>query len=354
MSTPPPSAGSDRPATMLDVAARAGVSRQLVSMVMRGVAGPSEASRERVLAAAAELGFQVNTSARLLRQSRSRLIGVMFAARNSFESRLVERLVERAPRAGLGVVLSPSTATRDTNAVIAELRGHRVEALACYNPDPASEHLSRALGTMPVVWLGEPSPDPRASSVFSDDRHGLQLAVDHLVSLGHTAISYVGGRGQIVGPERAESYRLAMHRAGLADRITVIDASFDEESAATATRTLLASGDLPTAIIGCSDQAAIAIKTVLTAAGVRVPEDISVIGYDNSTVAALSFNALTSVHQDVETTVDEILATITEQLATPGTPPRRVATPATLVVRSSTGPARTHMPSSPTPQRTQS
>jgi len=326
--------------TMKDVALRAGVSRQLVSMVMRGVPGPSETSREKVLAAARDIGFAVNTSARLLRQSRSRLIGVMFAAGNAFESRFIERFLERAEAEGFGVVLAPITSTRSTEVVVNELLGHRVEALACFNPEPDSPALDRALGLVPVVWLGERRADARADEVRSDDGAGLRAAVDHLHELGHRRIAYVGGRGGAVGPDRAQAYRDAMTATGLADGIDVVESDFEEESAADAARTLLRRKALPSAVVCCSDQCAAAVRAVLREGGVAVPEQVSLVGYDDSAVASLSFNDLTSVRQDVDLTVEATLAAILRRLENPAAEPAADPTPATLVVRSSTGPAR--------------
>ncbi|MEZ0491856.1 LacI family DNA-binding transcriptional regulator [Kineococcus sp. TBRC 1896] len=326
--------------TMKDVALRAGVSRQLVSMVMRGVPGPSEASREKVLSAAQDLGFAVNTSARLLRQSRTRLIGVAFAAGNVFESRFVERFLERAEAEGFGVVLAPATSVRSTDVVVNELLGHRVEALACFNPAPGSPALDRALGLVPVVWLGERRADPRADEVRSDDGAGLLAAVEHLHGLGHRRITYVGGHGGAVGPDRAQAYRDAMTATGLTGEIDVVDSDFEEESAAQAARELLRRRVLPSAVVCCSDQCAAAVRAVLRDAGVAVPAQVSLVGYDDSPVAGLSFNDLTSVRQDVDLTVAATLGAIVRRLQNPTADPSADPTPATLVVRSSTGPAR--------------
>jgi DNA-binding LacI/PurR family transcriptional regulator len=263
---------------MSDVARRAGVSRQLVSLVLRHEAGPSAASREAVLEAVADLGFQANTSAQLLRQERTRLIWVMFEPRITFESRFVERLLERAARERLGVVLGPVTPVRTTDVVVTELLGHRVEALGCFNPDPSSAALRTAIARMPVIWLGERSVEPRVDAVHSDDVAGLLLLVEHLVGLGHRDIAYAGGLGGRVGPDRA---------------------------------------------------------------GVRVPEDVSVTGYDDSDIAALSYQDLTAVRQDADLSAAEALRAMTRRLEDPSAAPLDVATPATLTVRGSTGPART-------------
>ena len=326
---------------MRDVAERAGVSRQLVSMVMRGLPGPSEASQKIILEAAAALDFRPNASARLLRQKRTRLIGVMVLSSNPFEMRVVERLLEKAADLGFHVVVGPMSARRTTDVVISELLEQRVEAIACFNPDPASPALERALDTLPVAWLGERTDDRRADVVRTDDDEGLCLIVDHLVALGHREIAYAGGTSGTVGPDRAETYRRAMEAAGLSSCIDVLDVGFGEEDGATAARTLLARDHLPTAVVGSSDQCGSGLRAVFAQAGVAVPEDVSVTGYDDSDLASLTFNSLTAVRQDVELTVDATLESLLRRLADPTLQPREVPTRATLVVRESTGPART-------------
>lgn len=323
---------------MSDVARRAGVSRQLVSLVMRGAPGPSAASRNAVLTAAAALNFHVNASARQLRQDRSRLIGVLFDMRNGFETRFVERLVDRARVDGLGVVLGPTTASRPTDVVVSELLSHRVEALACFNPDPNSLVLRQAAEHVPVIWLGERSPRGIFDTVRSDDTEGVRLAVEHLRTSGHRRIAYGGGIGGQVGPDRAQAYRDAMRRSGLVDEVDVLDVGFSEEDGARAARMLLARPDLPTAVVCSSDHVAAGLVTVLRFHGVRVPEDISVTGYDDSELAAISYLDLTSVRQDPDLTAAETLDAARNRRESPDDPARDVATPATLVVRGSTAP----------------
>jgi DNA-binding LacI/PurR family transcriptional regulator len=327
---------------MSDVARRAGVSRQLVSLVLRDAAGPSAASREAVRAAVAELGFQANTSAQLLRQERTRLIGVMFEPRITFESRFVEHLMERATTERFGVVLGPVTPERTTDVVIRELLGHRVEALGCFNPDPSSAALRTAIDRLPVVWLGERSGEPRVDAVHSDDDAGVRLVVEHLVALGHRHIAYAGGLGGRVGPDRADAYRRAMIGSGLEGLIDQVLVGFGEEDGATAARLLLQRDELPTAVIGSSDHVGAALIAVLTRAGLRVPEDVSVTGYDDSDIAAFSYNDLTAVRQDADLNAALALETMLRRLEDPSAEPRDLATSATLTVRGSTGPAPAH------------
>lgn len=341
---PPPSApgSADRARlpTMSDVAERAGVSRQLVSLVMRGLPGPSEASRQLVLEAASALDFRANGPARLLRQKRTRQLGMMFAASNSFELRVVERLLERAADEGFHVVVAPTSPRRTTEVVVSELLEQRVEAIACYNPDPNSPALRRALETMPVAWLGERTREARADVVRSDDDEGLRLLVEHLAGLGHRQIAYAGGLGGTVGADRADCYRGAMRAAGLAELIDVVEVGFGEEDGAVAAGQLLRRLAPPTAVIGCSDHCGAGLRAAFALAGVDVPGRVSVTGYDDSDVARFSFTSLTTVRQDVELTVEATLESLLRRIADPSLLPREVATTATLVVRSSTGPAR--------------
>ncbi|CAI9409593.1 LacI family DNA-binding transcriptional regulator [Aestuariimicrobium sp. T2.26MG-19.2B] len=345
---------SDHPGvlpTMKDVADRAGVSRQTVSLVMRGQPGPSDHSRERVLAAAKQLGYHANASARLLRQRRTGLIGVLYTSHNAFELRVVDRLLERAAEQGHLVALGPVTEKRTTEVVVTQLLERRVEALACYNPDPGSAALRAAIELMPVVWLGERTTVPGVDVVRTDDENGLQLVVDHLVELGHTRITYAGGQPAGVGSDRAAAYRSAMAAAGLTDHIDVVEVGFGEEDGAAAARVLLARSQRPTAVVTGSDQCAAGVLAVLARAGVSVPEDISVTGYDDSDVAARSYHQLTTVRQDVDLTVEAILDSITSRLDDPTRSPRDVATVATLQRRASTA-APHPRASTPTAPRT--
>lgn len=326
--------------TMSDVAALAGVSRQLASLALRGEPGPSEESRRRVLEAAASLEYRPNASARLLRQQRTRLIGAMFSTSNAFEVRVVELLLDRAATQGFGVVLAPVTATRSTETAVTQLLEQRVEALACYNPDPSSPAFQRALDLLPVVWMGERSSDLRADVVRTDDTAGLRAVVEHLVGLGHRRIAYAGGLSGTVGPDRAQAYREAMTEAGLAENIDVVPVGFDEEDGADAARVLLSRDVLPTAVACCSDHCAAGLFATLMRAGVAVPDEVSVVGYDDSNVAGLSYLQLTTVHQDVELTVSAAVDAIVRRLDDASVAPREVATPAPLITRSTTGPAR--------------
>ncbi|AXK47290.1 LacI family transcriptional regulator [Brachybacterium saurashtrense] len=360
---------------MKDIAEHVGVSRQLVSLVLRGAEGPSARSRERVLAAAAELGYRPNASARLLRQGSTRTLGIVFSLHNSFQADVVERLFARVAARGYRLATAPIGPGRSTETAVGELMEQRVEALAVFNPEPGIEVLEAARRLVPVVLLGEWADGSGLDTVHVDETAGLRRAVEHLHRLGHRDIAYLGGLGGRVGPDRAAAYRDAMGAAGLAAHVDVVASGFDEEAGAEAARTVLARPQRPTALVCGSDHAAAGALAVLSGAGVRVPEEISVVGFDDNHLAALSYHRLTTVHQDaeemVEATVEILLARLAEAGASEASPPavradgtarglggeavcaepapgsgggagvhvpRIVATSARLVVRDSTGP----------------
>ncbi|RXZ71823.1 LacI family DNA-binding transcriptional regulator [Agromyces albus] len=324
---------------MRDVAEHVGVSRQLVSLVMRDVPGPSAETRERILAAAAELGYRANASARLLRQKRTRLIGALYSMRNPFESQVVEQLFARAAGREFGVVLGPMTSERTPGKVLDELVEQRVEALVGFVPDDWTASFESIGKIIPTVWLGGPVPAPH-DNVHIDNVTGMRLAIEHLVGFGHRRIAHVRGTEEPAGQERARGYRLGMDLVGLHDEIDVLGAGWGEEDGANAARELLDRSVLPTAVICCSDQAAAGLLAVFTRAGVRVPEDVSIVGWDDSYVAALSYHRFTSVRQDVDATAEASLDAVLQRLADRDRPRALILTPATLVVRDSTGPAR--------------
>lgn len=323
--------------TMRDVADHVGVSRQLVSLVMRGAPGPSSAARERILAAAAELGYHANASARLLRQNRTHLVGALFSLRNPFEAMAVERLFVRAPERGYGVVLGPVTHEFGLAETVGKMLEQRIEALVGFVPQPESAAVARIVAMMPVVVLGQRAADERFDNVHIDEAEAMRLAVQHLVELGHTDIVYVTGGESVVGRDRENAFRAAVAMAGVPAR--VVGGGWGEEDGATAARALLAGDAMPTAVICCGDTVAAGVVAVFAHAGVRVPQDVSVVGFDDSYLAGLSYNALTSIRQDVEVTVEETVRAMIDRIEDPDVTPRTVLTPPTLIVRDSTGPA---------------
>lgn len=288
---------ADRRPTLEDVAARAGVSRALVSIVMRGVAGASSGTRERVLQAAAEIGYRPDARARLLASGSSRLLGVVFGLAGRFHAELLDGLYVAAEKAGYQVILSALTPNRDEGRAVETLLDFRCEAAILLEPGRSVPVLAGRLPVVAVTWrVGTASVDV----VRTSDDEGMRQAIDHLIGLGHRRVVHVdGGRGP-VSAARRRAYRAAMRRRGLAAEIRVVDGGINQEHGFGVARALLAEGDLPTAIIAYNDDVAAGLVEALVGGGVPVPQRISVVGWDDSSLARLPHLHLTTVAQDAE------------------------------------------------------
>jgi DNA-binding LacI/PurR family transcriptional regulator len=323
---------------LTDVADAVGVSTASVSLVLRGAPGPSDATRERVLEAAARLGYRPDRAASLLARRRSRLIGVVMDVRNTFHAQLVEDIHEAAERAGYDLVLSTVTRTRDESRAVETLLDSRCEALVLLGPEAPAAHLAALDRQLPVVVVGRPVPSERVDVVRAADDQGVVQAVEYLAGLGHRHITYVdGGRGAM-STGRRHGYRRAMRRLGLSGSLQVIPGDRTEESGLRAARALVDAGALPTAVLTYNDRSAVGLLDALVRAGVDVPGAVSVVGYDDSPLSRLGHIDLTTVSQNTQEQTERAVAAVVERLDGGRTRHREVVVPPQLVVRGTTGP----------------
>jgi len=323
-----------------DVAAAVGVSPATVSLVLRGVPGPSATTRERVLAAAARLGYRPDRAASLLASRRSRSIGVVMDVSNSFHAQLVEDVHEAAERHGYDLVLSTVTRSRDETRAIETLIDSRCAALLLLGSEAPAEELTELGKQLPVVVIGRPVPPVGVDVVRAADDEGVAAAVAYLTDLGHRAISYVDGGEGPVAALRRDAYRDAMHGHRLADHIEVIPGGHTESTGADAAQTILRAGARPTAVLTYNDRCAMGLVDALVRAGIGIPEDISVIGYDDSPVARLAHIDLTTVSQNTPELTEHAVAAVMERLDNGRADHREVVVAPHLVVRGTTGPPR--------------
>jgi DNA-binding LacI/PurR family transcriptional regulator len=321
-----------------DVAARVGVSPASVSLVLNNGRGPSAATRERVLAAAAELGYRPDRTASLLAKRRSHLLGVMMDVRSDFHAELVLDLHAAAEQVGYDLVLSTLTPSRDEDQAVETLLDFRCEALILLGPTSPSARLAALDRRLPVVAIGRRVATDGTDVVRTADDQGVGLAVDHLAGLGHRAIAFVdGGRGTIAS-DRRRGYRTAMRRRGLADEIRVIQGDHTEESGTRAARQLLDGDTLPTAVMTSNDRSAVGVLDTLIRAGVDVPGAVSLAGYDDSTLSRLAHVDLTTVSQNAEQQARHAVTAAVERLDGGRTEHREVVLAPRLVVRGTTAP----------------
>lgn len=327
----------DRP-TMQDIADKVGVSKALVSLVFRKAPGPSTETRERVLAAAEELGYRVNRTAALMTARRTHLIGVTSNIRNSFHAEIVEHIVAAADKAGYEVVLGPITPTHDEAKVIETLLDFRSEGLLLLGSELSAPTLADLGSRLPTVVIGRRISADSLDVVRTADGRGIGSVVDHLVELGHRTIVHVAAGGGVIATDRRNGYLRAMRKHGLGDDAEIIEGDFTEDSGMAAATELLTGGSTATAVVCANDRIAVGVVDTLRRSGVRVPEDVSVAGYDDSALARLGHIDLTTVSQQPQEQADRAVQAVVSRLDGGRVEPESWVSQPRLVGRATTGP----------------
>jgi DNA-binding LacI/PurR family transcriptional regulator len=340
-----PAAVRRRP-TILDIAVEAGVSKGLVSMVLSGASGPSAATTQRVLAIADRRGYRANRTATLLARRRTRLLGVTIIPSNVFHGELVERIQSTADAAGYELVLGAMSESHDERRTIEALVDFRCEAILLLGPTMPAAQLTRLIEGTPAVCVGRPLDLPEVDVVRADDRRGVAAVVDHLVALGHRRIAHVDGGSGVIADGRRRAYRAAIRRHGLAP--VVLPGGLTEEHGAAALDALPPAAGV-TAVACFNDRTATGVLDRLERKGVKVPEAMSVTGFDDSLLARHARIDLTTVSQAHGEQARLAVAAVLERLDGGRTERREIVLPARLVVRGSTGPPPSD-PTSPTDQ----
>ncbi|MDJ0925216.1 MAG: LacI family DNA-binding transcriptional regulator [Acidimicrobiia bacterium] len=326
--------------TILDVAERAGVSKSLVSLVMREPERVSDASREAVLQAAAELGYRPNAVARSLVRRRTGVIGVVLSdLHNPFFADVADGIEEAAFERGYRAMLSSGflNPKRERGAVETMLE-LRVDGLIMLGSMMKVPKIERVASSLPVALLGRHTRSKDLDSVGVDDSAGAQEAVEHLVSLGHSEIVHIHAGSAAGSPRRRSGYEKAMRRHGLEPRL--VKGAFTESGGAKAMQEILDSGNLPTAVFAPNDFAALGAMEVIDAAGLDIPGDISLVGYDNLALAGLPRISLTTIGQPRADLGREAVHLVLERLDGDRKSARHVVVPPNLVVRNTSGPPR--------------
>jgi LacI family transcriptional regulator len=261
-------------------------------MVLRGRSGPSAATAAKVAEVAERLGYRPNRTASQLASRRTRLLGVTSTPGNPYHGELVEEILSHTHERGYEVLLSPVTRTHEEVGAIQTLVDSRCEVIILLNTTLDTTTLEKALDGLPAVVVG-PSVDlPTIDVVRTDDAAAVTMLVDHLVEFGHTRIAHVDGGDRYLPRTRREAYQAAMTRHGLTP--LVVAGGETESRGAEAADELLTAGD-STAITAYNDLCAIGIMDRLQERGIRIPDDISVTGFDNDRISRLHGIALTTI-----------------------------------------------------------
>ena len=302
-----------------DVAERAGVSISTVSRVLNDSGPASIKARDAVLRAVSETGFRPNTIGRKLKTAKSRTVGVLVPSlKNPIFADAVQGIERAAEQAGYSILLTSSNYAPEKEVAAVEVfLSNRVEGLIVTVADetssPALELLQRE--SVPFVLVFNPALDPGPSAVTIDNRAAARMLVKELIALGHRRIAMIAGSFQASDRSglRRAGYEQALAEHSL-DPGPVVEVGFDTLDLSQHCAELCASPSAPTALFCSTDMLAIAAMRGLTALGLRVPDDMSVAGFDGITVGEWITPSLATIVQPAEEMGDQALRHLLERV----------------------------------------
>lgn len=323
--------------TIKDVAAKAQVSVGTVSRVLAGHGSVKAPLVARVNAAISELGYRPNVAARAMRAKHVNVIGLIVPdITNPFFAQLADKLEQLATSRGHALMVSSSRNAPEHEArQFAALCAHQPRAILVV--PAADERLFDLPDDTPVLALDRPSPG--LATIGVDHAQSAGLALDHLVELGHRSVVYIGGpRSTVTGRLRrqgVEDRAGALRAAGVDLTLRVVEGAFDFQSGEGFAGDILSSADRPTAIFAANDQVAIGVLRTARDMGLKVPAQLSVVGFDDIDLAALVVPRLTTIRQPVDDLAEAAMAHVFRGTETKAGP----LLMARLVVRQSTSAA---------------
>jgi DNA-binding LacI/PurR family transcriptional regulator len=327
--------------TIQDVARAAGVSASTVSRYLNGQLRVSPATEAKVLGAVSELGYVPNAQARNLARRRSGVIGfVVPEISNPYFGSIADHVVEAVERHGRLVLLCShrSQAVRQSS-YIELLASGAIDGMLYLGSFRSNERLATAIaGGLAVVVVDEPIAGlPPVHTVVMDDYAGGYQATSYLVALGHRRIAFVSGPAELGSvQERYRGYTDALRKAGIDPAVQVSHAGqFTEQFGMSVLPHLLGAAEPPTAAFVASDYIALGVLSSAEAHGIGVPEDLSIVGFDDIRFSQYVRPRLTTIRSPVDRLAEVGVELLFERLADPEAPARTEVLPVELVVRES-------------------
>lgn len=324
--------------TSIDVARAAGVSQSTVSRVF-SVNSPnvSEKARQRVLAVAAELGYQPNAIARMMSTRQTNIVGlVMGTITSPFYPYVLEKFLQSLQAIDRQALVFTASENQSVEDILPMVLQYQVDALiitsATLSSDMAAS--SKQMGT-PVILFNRAVQDPNMSTVCADNVAGGRLAADTLLDTGHEHLAFIAGiQNTSTSRDREFGFTECLRERGYTG-LQREQGRYTYESAYAAAKRLLDSPHVPDAIFCANDIMAIGSIDALREAGLVVGEDVSVMGFDNIPMAAWGAYHLTTISQEVDTMIAKTLEVMQEKIDAPDSPSRDVRVAVELAVRSS-------------------
>ncbi len=332
--------------TLHDVAALAGVSHQTVSRVINKSANVRPETMERVNAAILELGYRPNAIARSMVRGITRTLGCITPnLTDPAFTRIIESAQAEARRQGFFILIGTASSVEDVKPLLDELLTRRVDGLIAINArDDNRYKLLRSLKKAgpPIVYVKNSAEGDPVSAVCCDDTQGGYLITKHLLDLGHRKIAVIlGQKNEQCTRERLEGYRQALREFGLsASEDLIIQGDWSSGSGHQAAAQLLQEPDSFTAIFALNDRMAFGAIRGLQDSGHHVPNDYSVVGYDNSPLASLIDPPLTTIEQPLEYFGEQAAAILINAVLQGDPKPVEICAEPRLIIRDSSATVR--------------
>ncbi|MBV8954542.1 MAG: LacI family DNA-binding transcriptional regulator [Solirubrobacterales bacterium] len=322
--------------TIREVADAVGLSPAAVSYALRGI-NVSEETQERVRKAASELGYEANPIARALVSGRTGTVGILGL---SLEDLSQQQLVAQAGRALLAeerfaLILDPRGDPDRQRSLATQLRDQHVDGLIVSPVDPADDFWPELAATLAVVSIGDALAGGAVGEVLFDNRNGIRAALEHLYSLGHRRLAVLRPPGSPTNDRPAEVI-VAAEAQRLDLDVDSVSTPYQLDAATTVARQLLQAPRPPTAVFCFSDSIAYGVYAAARELGLAIPEQLSVVGYDDHPISALLAPPLTSFDWDTERVVDTAVGMVLGAIEERGRRRRRVLIEPTLRERGST------------------